>query len=264
VDAGSHLLIAFEDLEAFARQLLGCAGMPADQAGVVAEILVTADAMGHDTHGLGQLAGYLEALENGDMTRDGTPTIVSDRGAAVVWDGNRLNGVWLTHAALELAATRAREHGLCAIAIRRSHHIGCLAAYLPRVAAQGLMAIIASSDPSEAVVAPAGGAKGVFTPDPIAIAIPTEDQPILIDISASITTVGMSARLKREQQRFPGKWAVDAEGRPTDDPNAAFDGGALLPAGGIDHGHKGFGLALGVEALTQGLSGYGRADGETR
>jgi L-lactate dehydrogenase len=99
----------------------------------------------------------------------------------------------------------------------------------------------------------------VFTPDPIAVGIPTEGDPILVDISTSITTAGMTARLRREGARSPGPWALDRDGSPTDDPHAVADG-SLLPVGGTDHGHKGTGLALMVEALTQGLSGFGRAD----
>jgi LDH2 family malate/lactate/ureidoglycolate dehydrogenase len=127
-----------------------------------------------------------------------------------------------------------------------------------------MVAIIMSSDPSDAMVAPFGGKGAVFTPDPIAIGIPTTDDPILIDMSASITTAGMSARLRRQGGRYPGAWAIDAEGRPSDDPAVlvAEPKGALLPAGGLDHGHKGYGLALMVEALTQGLSAFGRADGD--
>jgi len=71
----------------------------------------------------------------------------------------------------------------------------------------------------------------------------------------------MSNRLRREGKRFPGQWARDAEGRPTDDPAAVFTTppGTLLPTGGLDHGHKGYGLALMIEALTQGLGGFGRS-----
>ena len=76
----------------------------------------------------------------------------------------------------------------------------------------------------------------------------------------------MAARLRREGKRFPGPWALDAAGRPTDDPAALFADppGTLLPVGGTDHGHKGYGLALMVEALTQGLGGFGRAEAPTR
>ena len=114
-------------------------------------------------------------------------------------------------------------------------------------------------------VAPFGGRKAVYTPDPFADGIPTDGDPILIDISACITTNGLANRMKREGKRFPGVWALDAAGTPTDDPAAflADPPGTLLPTGGTDHGHKGYGLALMVEALTQGLGGFGRADGPT-
>jgi LDH2 family malate/lactate/ureidoglycolate dehydrogenase len=253
------------ELIGFARRLLVAAGLEEDKAATVAELLVRADAMGHTTHGLAQLADYLAEIESGRMATTGVARVICDRGATVVWDGQRLPGVWLTSKAMELAIVRARQYGLCAVSIRRSHHIACLASFLPDAIDAGMMAILASSDPSDAMVAPYGGTQPVFTPDPIAVAIPTEDTPILVDMSSSITTVGMSARLRRKGQRFPGQWAIDASGVPTNDPNILNRNppGTLLPVGGTDHGHKGYGLALMVEALTQGLSGYGRADNET-
>jgi LDH2 family malate/lactate/ureidoglycolate dehydrogenase len=255
----------YDSLVRFAQDLLSRAGLDGDKPAIVAEMLVAADGMGHTTHGLAQLGDYLEEVEAGAMTATGMPDVVSDRSAAVVWDGRRLPGVWLTHQAVALASERAKAHGLCAVTIRRSHHIACLAAFLPLATEQGLMAIVASSDPSAAGVAPFGGRTAVFTPDPIAVGIPTSGDPVLIDMSSSITTAGMSARLRKSGGRFPGQWAIDAQGRPTDDPMALVGDhpGTLLLTGGLDHGHKGYGMALMVEALTQALSGYGRADGET-
>jgi L-lactate dehydrogenase len=122
------------------------------------------------------------------------------------------------------------------------------------------MVSVASSSPSGAQVAPFGGTRGVYTPDPIAYGIPTPGDPVLIDISASITTVNMAQRLRREGRRYERPWLMEADGTPTDDPAALDRGGTLLPAGGLDHGQKGYGLALWAEALTQGLAGYGRAD----
>jgi LDH2 family malate/lactate/ureidoglycolate dehydrogenase len=144
--------------------------------------------------------------------------------------------------------------------------MACLASFLPIATDAGMMAIIACSDPSDAIVAPYGGKRAVFMPDPIAVRIPTDGDPILIDISASITTAGMSSRLRRSGERFQGACAIDAQCRPTDDPNVltATPKGTLPPVGGLDHGHKCYGLALMVEALTQGLSGHGRVDREDR
>ena len=113
------------------------------------------------------------------------------------------------------------------------------------------------------MVAPFGGTTPVTTPNPLAAGIPTGRDPILLDISMSITTAGMSARQRARGERLPGEWLIDADGHPSDDPEVLGRGGALLPVGGLDHGHKGFALGLLVEALTQGLSGFGRADEPT-
>jgi LDH2 family malate/lactate/ureidoglycolate dehydrogenase len=253
------------DLIAYATRLFAAAGCDCDKPVMIAAGLVEADLLGHTTHGL-QLAGaYLRELESGSMTPRGEPDIIADRGAAVTWDGRRLPGVWLTARAVDLAVQRSSIYGTATVVVRHSHHIGCLAAFLQRATDRGMMVIIACSDPAMASVAPFGGRTAVLTPDPIAVGIPTDGDPILIDMSASITTNGLSDRLRREGSRFPGPWALDAAGRSTDDPSVLFADppGTLLPTGGVDHGHKGYGLALMIEALTQGLGGFGRADAPT-
>ena len=95
-----------------------------------------------------------------------------------------------------------------------------------------------------------------------AAAWPTKGDPVLIDVSMSITTHGLTGRLNKEKRKLPGQWVLDGYGNPSDDPAVVFNEpkGGLLPIGGIDHGHKGYALGLLVEALTQGLSGHGRAD----
>jgi LDH2 family malate/lactate/ureidoglycolate dehydrogenase len=251
------------ELIEFTQRLFASAGLDQEKARTVAEVLVEGDLLGHTTHGLALADPYLRAAVEGSMTGSGEPAVVSERGGALAWDGRRLPGPWLVVRAIEAALARVGEHGIAAVAISRSHHIACLAAYLERATSRGCMILLASSDPSEASVAPYGGLRAMFTPDPIAIGIPTPGDPILIDMSASITTNGMTARLKKEGRRFPGRWAQTADGTPSDDPADVLTDppGTLLPTGGVDHGHKGYNLALTIEALSQGLSGYGRADG---
>jgi LDH2 family malate/lactate/ureidoglycolate dehydrogenase len=251
-----------EELVAFADQLFRAAGLEDEKASTVAEVLVEGDLLGHTTHGLALAAPYLQAALDGSMTAKGEPEVVSDRGGALCWDGRRLPGPWLVVKAIEAALARVPEHGIAAVAIRESHHIACLASYLARATASGCMILLTCSDPSEASVAPFGGLEALFTPNPIALGVPTEGDPILIDMSASITTNGMTARLRNEGRRFPGPWAMTAAGQATDDPNvlSTEPPGTLLPTGGKDHGHKGYNLALAIEALSQGLSGHGRAD----
>lgn len=246
----------------FATALLDRVGLESAKARDVAEVLVEADLLGHTTHGLALLAPYLADLEKGAMAQAGEPAVIADFPAALTWDGRRLPGPWLVRRAIAIASERARRLGTCTVAIRRSHHIACLAAYLRPVAEQGLMAILTCSDPTVRSVAPHGGRREVMTPNPLAAAWPTDGEPVILDVSMSITTNALTKRLATENRRFPGAWALDADGNPTDDPRVLFaqPAGTLLPAGGADHGHKGYALGLLVEALTCGLAGHGRAD----
>ena len=250
------------DLIVFATSLLIAAGLDQSKASAVAEILVEGDLLGHTTHGLTLLAPYLVELEKGGMEKSGEPRVLADYPAALTWDGRRLPGPWLVLRALDQAIGRARQNGTCTVVIRRSHHIACLEAYLKRVTDQGLMLLLTCSDPSVTGVAPHGGRRGLFTPNPLAAAWPINGDPVMLDISMSITTIGLVKRCHAEKRLMDGEWLVDAEGRPTRDPAVFFTdpAGAILPIGGLDHGHKGYALGLLVEALTGGLAGHGRAD----
>lgn len=255
-----------DTLIAFTAALFEAAGMPQDRSQIVGRYLVEGDLMGHDTHGMAQAPGYLNNLLDGLMPATGDVEVISNRTVASVWDGGYRSGVWLTWKAVDEASRRAKEHGLAAISIRRSHHIACLAAFLEIATSQGLAVMIVSSDPSVKAVAPFGATEALFTPNPIAFGYPTDGDPVLIDISASGTTMGLAMRAKNEGGRLPGPWLINAEGHATDDPETLFadPAGAFLPLGGMDRGHKGFGLGLMAEALTSGLAGFGRNDAPTQ
>ena len=251
-------------LERIARQILEGAGVPHAPASAVAAGLLQADLYGHRTHGLQLLGDYVEAIEDGSMARDGAPQLLHSHGAVETWDGRRLPGVWTTALAVDRAAALAEQFGLGAVALRRSHHIACLAAFLEEPARRGTLILIFSSDPSARMVAPHGGTAPLTTPNPIAAGIPADPDPILIDVSMSITTGGLTGLHKAEGRAMPGQWLLTPDGKASDDPRVLGEGGALLPIGGLDHGHKGFALGLLVECLTQGLSGHRagrRADG---
>jgi L-lactate dehydrogenase len=250
------------DLRAFVTALLAGLGLPEERAQVVAEVLLEGDLLGHTTHGLGMLPRYLQSLDEGGMAREGEPQSLADAGAAVTWDGRYLPGPWLVRRAIAFARERLVGRPQVTVVLRRSHHIGCLQAYLKPVTDEGLIILLTCSDPAGGGVAPHGGVVPVITPNPVAAGLPTEAEPILFDVSMSTTTNAMTRRLFDEGRRLPGAWLVDAEGRASDDPAILFGErpGAVLPLGGLDLGHKGFALALLVEALTSGLAGHGRAD----
>lgn len=247
----------------FATEACLAAGLEAEKAQAVAEVLVEGDLMGHDTHGLALLLPYLDSLAAGEMLPAGEPEAISATPVAETWDGRKLPGPWLVRRAIARAEAAAETFGLGAVSIGRSHHIGCLAAYGPPVAARGRMLLLTCSDPATASVAPWGGTRRVITPNPVAAAWPTPDGPVLIDVSMSITTNGMTARRRAEGKRFDHPWLLDGAGNPTDDPNAFWSEppGTLLPLGGLEAGHKGFALGLLVEALSSALAGQGRAAG---
>ncbi|MDP6689150.1 MAG: Ldh family oxidoreductase [Alphaproteobacteria bacterium] len=250
-----------EDLRRCTAELFRQAGLDDPIAAAVAEILVMADLLGYDTHGLQFVPAYLADVEAGRTTTSGEPDILKDSGGALLLDGRMLPGQWLVLRALALAQQRLGAQAMVSIAIRRSQNISCLATYVKRAADDGLLALLTTSSPNNAVVAPHGGRSPRLSTNPIAIGIPTEGTPILIDTSASATTNRRIERARRGGERLPQPWLVDNSGRLSDDPEVIYDDppGAILPAGGQDMGHKGFALALFVEALTSGLAGTGRA-----
>jgi LDH2 family malate/lactate/ureidoglycolate dehydrogenase len=254
-------------LTTLAQRLLHTAGLDSDKAQRVAELLVLTDMMGRHTHGLALCPLYLDQIAQGLMTTTGQPDVIQDNGSTLVWDGRYLPGLWLVDQALNIAFERLPTAGIITFALRRSHHIACLASLVKRAVDQGYIAILATSDPAFSFVAPYGGREPVLTPNPFAIGYPGTQTPVVVDISASITTVSMVRQKAATGQLLEHPWLLDSAGTATRDPRAlehTDPRGSIMLLGGLEYGHKGFGLALMVEALTQGLSGFGRKDSEKR
>ena len=254
-------------LTSFAVLLLSAAGMDDEIARTVARLLILTDMMGRRTHGLAIAPLYIDEIRKDSMQVTGQPEVVKDTGATLLWDGAYLPGLWLVNRAVEAAIERVAQSGVVTVSIRRSHHIGCLAALAKQAADRGFVAIIANSDPAGQRVAPYGGTEPLLTPDPFAIGYPGRDHPVLVDICASITTVSMTRQKFAAGEMFEHAWLLDAAGNPTRDPAVLENKeprGSLQLVGGQEYGHKGFGLALMIEALSQGLSGHGRRDAPTR
>lgn len=255
--------IGADALTAFGTRLFQAAGMDQDKAHTVARLLVLTDMMGRRTHGLAMAPLYLADIAKGGMQTTGEPQVLKDNGATLVWDGGYLPGLWLMSQAITLAVERAASMGVVTIAIQKSHHIGCLAALVKQAADRGCVAIIANSEPAAQRVAPFGGTEALFTPNPFAVGYPGPEHPVLVDICASITTTSMTRQKLAAGEQFEHPWLLDGQGHPTRDPAVLEHGaprGSLQLVGGQEYGHKGFGLALMIEALSQGLSGHGRLD----
>ena len=257
-----------EELCQFAASLFTAAGLEAEKAACVARLLLLTDMMGRRTHGLAQCAPYLEQLsqrrnDQGGRTHHGKGYRADYRLGRKL--PARDSGSWIRRS--RLCFERLPQHGVVTFAMRRSHHIGCLAALAKQATDRGYFAMIASSGPHTKAVAPFGGKAGPVQPQPIRHRLPTTAAPVLVDICASITTVSMTREKTAAGELFEHPWLLDSAGQPTRDPTVmeqASDRGSLMLLGGSKSGHKGFGLALMVEALTQGLSGFGRKDAPTR
>jgi len=255
---------AAKDLEHLAAGMLEAAGLAGRLARSTARIFVEADLLGYTTHGIQFLPQYCSALEKGTMTREGDMTLLRDDGASLVYDAGMLPGPACVSQAVAEALGRCEEHGVVTALVRRSQVTACLAAYLVPVIEAGRIGLIFVSSPSGAAVAPPGGARARYSTNPMAAAFPTGGDAVLIDMATSATTNRLTERMVRDGKTYTGEPMLDADGSPTNDPGALAAGGAIRPIGGESNEHKGFALALMIEALSAALSGGGRAlQGET-
>lgn len=251
-----------DDLIDCARALFIAAGLMESHARHLADAIVAADLFGFSSHGLALLPRYLDELADGRMAKTGTPQVVRDTGSSLVIDGGLLPGAAVVNAALDLMSDRLDAHGAATSVIRRSQHVGSLSAYLEKATSRGRVILIMSSNPHARVVAPFGGTKPAYSPNPIAFGIPTERDPILIDTSMASIAYNRCREYLERREELPGFYLFDSNGLATKDPNALFSSppGAIRPFGGEELGYKGFALGLIVEALTSGLAGFGRSD----
>lgn len=246
--------------EDFARGLLEAAGLDSQLAQAVATQLVSADQLGHHTHGMALLAPYLEQIDSGGMRLSGTHVVLSDQPTAFHWSAERLPGAYVLNRALEELVRRARSLPVVTASIAECFHIGALQIYLETATRQDMICLMATTDPSVRSVAPFGGIDPVLTSNPIACGIPTRGDPILIDMCTSTTSNAGASEHAKLGKSLPGAWLLDDSGNPSADPSVlrTKPPGTILPLGGTDLGYKGFGLGIIVEALALALSGYGR------
>jgi L-2-hydroxycarboxylate dehydrogenase (NAD+) len=217
-------------------------------AAIVADDLVEADLRGHDSHGLGRLNMQVDNLRAGRVDATARPRIVQERASAIVVDGCRALGPPTIDFGVDLAVEHACEHGSCTVAIRNHGYIAYLGRYVERSLAQDCICILLGK--SKGNVHPWGGLLPLMGSNPIASAIPTEGEPLLIDMSTSTSAMGKILEAIRTGEAIPSSWAVDEHGRPTTDPLAARRG-AMSPLGGA----KGYALALLVGMLAAVLPG---------
>lgn len=251
--------IPYERLQQITQATLAAAGATENEASVVAAALVRANLAGRDSHGVMRLPQYLAGIDRGSIVTGAAIEIVRDSPTTAVIDGNWGFGQVAARRAAETAREKAAASALAGVAGRRCNHVGALADYVEMLADAGLIGLMFVNGHGGAHnTVPWGGADRRLCTNPMAAAFPTEDEPVVLDISTAAVAEGKVRTYRIKGEPVPDWWIVDSEGRPTNDPGVLYEQprGALLPLGG-NVGYKGFGLGLMVDLLAGGLSGAG-------
>lgn len=246
----TECVFSHEDLFDWTKNLLVCVGVPADRAQVIADNLVAAELKGVPSHGLSRLGIYLKRLDQGLLDARAKLITLSERPSALSLDAQNAFGHAAAFEAMETAIEKARVSGACAVTVRNSTHFGRAGYFAEHAARQGLIAIVTTN--SAARMAPWGGKQSVFGTNPLAVGIPANPQPIVLDMSTSVAALGKIMLAEKAGSDIPNNWALDAEGRPTASPSEALQG-SLVPIAGP----KGSGLAFVLDVLSGVLSGAG-------
>jgi uncharacterized oxidoreductase len=255
-------------LETYAREVFEAAGAPPAAAAIVAEHLVTANLMGHDSHGVIRIPWYVRDIQAGMLDPRAQPRIERESGGAIVVDGGWTFGQVVARFAMEQAIARARGLAVACVVTHRSHHVGRLGAYTELAAAQEMAAIAAVNNSGAGLLmAPYGGVERRLSPNPISIAFPTGGTPFLLDMTTSVVAGGKIDVARNKGVPLPEGWAVDEDGSPLTDPALFRPGGtiggrrgAILPLGGVV-AWKGFGLGFALDVLCGALGPAGVSRG---
>lgn len=241
--------VAANELGDLVARLFIAAGVPSDAAHAVAAGLVDADLEGLHSHGVVLVDMYIERICQGSVSRSKSASIISDRQGAVVLDAGNALGQLTGRQAMEMAIGRAKQFGAGIVAVRHAFHFGTAGKYAQQAAAANCVGI-AMCNTRPLMPAP-GGAERVVGNNPIAVALPTDDEvPLILDMATSEVAMGKIRIAEKVKEAIPATWAVTAQGEPTTNPTEAI-AGMLLPSGGA----KGFGLALMIDLMCGLLSG---------
>lgn len=251
-------LIPTAPLHRWVVDLFRAAGSSEREATLTADHLVGANLAGHDSHGVGMAPRYVDSLLNNELQLNQTVGVLSDTGPMLSVDARRGMGQSVTFQAMELAIARARQHGVCVMGLRNSHHLGRVGHWAEQAVAAGMVSIhFTNAVARNPLVAPFGGAQGRFNTNPFTVGMPHQDGgPIVLDFATSAIAQGkVRVAYNKKVPVAPGS-LIDADGQPTNDPAVMFE-----PVGG-PHGalqpfarHKGFALAMVCELLGAALIG---------
>lgn len=252
-----RVLVSAEDLSTLVEALFRQAGVAPADAATIARVQLDADLRGMHSHGMRAVPTYLERIRTGIINP--TPSIkITNLGAVAAVDGDDGPGQVVAVRAMEECIARARRYHVGIATVRRSNHFGSAGYYVGMAAAADLIGIATTN--GNLVLAPPDSLTPTVGNNPIAIGAPAGDEPnFILDVAMSVVAGGKVDLAAAEGEELPEGWCFDAEGRPTRELSAAL-AGLGIPLGAPTAGHKGFGLALGMEILAGALTGaaFGR------
>ena len=249
-------LLTADQLRAFTEAVFRAIGCSDTDAILAADVLVSADLRGVDSHGVARLPGYVRLYDNNRLNPKPQIRVVHETPSTAVVDGDRGLGLVVGPAAMHIAIEKARQVGTGWVAVRNSNHFG-IAGYHALLAVPHNM-IGQAMTHAAPLVAPTFSLDKLLGTNPIAVAVPAlTEPPFLADFASTAVAYGKLEILQRQNQPIPEGWAQDADGNPTTDAHAIKNGGALLPLGSDrQHGsHKGYGLGAIVDIFSGVLSG---------
>jgi LDH2 family malate/lactate/ureidoglycolate dehydrogenase len=250
------------DPDAIHRQvvaILQAVNVPDDHAQITAEILTAASLRGVDTHGVGNVTGYVQAIEAGRYTIPQSVEIVAESATTALLDGGNGLGFVAAHRAMTLSMAKAKQYGVGMVSVRNGHHIGMVGYYPLMAVAQDMLGMAVTN--ASRSMRPAQGAHPRLGTNPIAFGAPAgQERPFLLDMATTTVASGKLSLARRLGAPIPAGWVVDAEGVPlTEPPAQRSEAWSQNPLGNSieQGGHKGYGLAVMVDILAGVLSGGG-------
>jgi LDH2 family malate/lactate/ureidoglycolate dehydrogenase len=242
-------MVPVESLRRYAMAALTQVGVSEEDAATIADVQVAADMRGVHTHGVSSISGYCREIAAGGTDPKPAPYLVNEGPSYALIDADNAQGQLSGVRAMSLCVDKATESGVATVGVRNSNHYGMGAYYAMMALDRDLIGLCTTNGGN--LIAPWGGIRPNFGNNPLSVAVPAGQRwPIVLDIAMSVVAAGKIGFTVAEGKPIPPGWALDSEGRPTQDPDEARDG-LLVPIGE----YKGYGLTMIMETLAAVLTG---------
>ena len=245
-------------LRKFVYDMYIAAGGVEEDARIVSDHVVDSNLMGHDSHGVLHAGGYVSGMKGGPATDK--LEIVRETPASAVINANGALGMVAALKAMDIAIEKAKTSTIGAVGLHQCGHAGRMGTYPLRAAKEGMIGIVLLNGGGR-FMHPFGGSARRLPPNPIAISVPRKSgEPLVLDMTLSVVAGGKILVKSAREEEMPEGWMIDTEGNSVTNPSAFLerhDDTAVMPLGGFQFGHKGFGLGFMIDAIAGGLSWAG-------